>query len=127
MGTDFTRIIKISPAKGRKGEATGISAARLLMGVVRDGKAITVTYSTGWHADCSDRLRCLSEAYHQPTPEYEGQWRQDWCEWLDGPCYSDGPSLWDVEDEWEAAMLAGGTKSVWAKLEARWHETFEEA
>jgi len=127
------RVIKIYPARGKTRTDPGIMACRLFMVLVRDGKAVSVSFSTDWflkphHDEIKDgygfHLRCYGSAYHSPTPQFDGQEVNEWCQWLAGPCYCAHDS--GDSDEYEQLMLTGGTEAVWARLEAYWGEMFLE-
>lgn len=61
--------------------------------------------------------------YHSHSPTYEGQEiSQANCEWIGGPCYSDGSAL--RSDDYMKVLLNQGSDRVWEMLEEEYKEQF---
>lgn len=54
--------------------------------------------------------------YHSPKPTYKGQsLSMDKCDYLDGPCYTDGSGL--RADTFMKIFVEEGDEAIWKKLE----------
>lgn len=65
--------------------------------------------------------------YHSPVPLYEYQKEyggRENCDWLGGPCFSDGSAL--RADEWLDIFLREGSDKIWEMLELEYKERFYE-
>lgn len=106
--------------------------------------AITIRIFTNWHLPEHQRQTAemythypfepidlcrpniVDVGYHSKTPQYEGHspMRGD-CELTDGPCYSDGTSLWGNEC-WRDGFLHGGSEWLFARMEDEYRHRFED-
>lgn len=62
--------------------------------------------------------------YHSHAPLYEEQGiSQDNCEWIGGPCYSDGSAL--AAEEYMNVLIEKGSDAIWEMLEERYKGQFK--
>lgn len=140
--SDFTREVLFTPAFDKRhpdpSKNYGIGAMRVFFLLHGPKGIMQFVVGTGIYLPhVADELRARDTGYnpfavqgwdigyHSPVPQYEGQSPMK-CEHLPGgECYYDGSSL--QAEDFLPQFLEGGHKAVWAMLEDRYRDRFEES
>ena len=141
MAETFTREVVVRPAYDRRhpnpSKNYGVHGCDLCFYLRGPLGAVHFVVFTGWHLPhVQAEMEAKSIAtgpmpadlgYHSPHPLYEGQTvSQEECEFIGGPCYSDGSGLAAEERVWPI-LLREGSEGLWRTLEAEYRARFEEA
>jgi len=135
----FKKKIQISAAFDRRhkdpSKDYGIHGCNIHFILIGEKGAITFLLYTNWylphvakefkyqldHTGCTPIPADIG--YHSPYPMYEGQKpREEICQYIGVPCYSDGSSL-DADAYYEE-LVEKGSKGLWKKMIKYYKERF---
>lgn len=141
MKEEFEKITKFTPAfyKIHENPAQNYGVGCVKCYMVLKGKkgAVHFIFGTGMHLPKTykywstylklehrkEEYMGYDVGYHSPTPQYEGQYSHEKCEWLNSKtCYGDGSAL--MADEWMKIFVAEGSDKIWEMLEEYYKERF---
>lgn len=127
----FKKKIQIRPAFDKRhtipSKDYGIHGADMIFTLIGEHGAVTFLLYTNWHLSHvteefekkSDHLFCkplpADIGYHSPVPQYASQEpRENICEYIGVPCYSDGSSSY--AEKFYQELITKGSKGLWNKM-----------